>query len=164
MNITEAVNMILKRYPNCGYDVFMDLSKIKDDDLQEAVRFIKSMRRSYCVEPKCSKEISWEMLNGMIKKGYTYKDIARETGLSESTVGARILNYGLRELYHQMHPDVRGTSIPVICLNVETDEQKTFDTIGAAERAFGFRKDCLGYRIRKDKCCTKNGWVFRRAN
>lgn len=32
MNITEAVNMILKRYPDYGYDIFLDLNKIKDDD------------------------------------------------------------------------------------------------------------------------------------
>lgn len=31
MNITEAVNAILKRYPDYGYDIFLDLSEIKDD-------------------------------------------------------------------------------------------------------------------------------------
>nr|DAN87330.1 MAG TPA: hypothetical protein [Caudoviricetes sp.] len=52
MSITEAVNMILKRYPDYGYDMFLDLSKIKDDDLQEAVRLIASMRKSYRVNPQ----------------------------------------------------------------------------------------------------------------
>ncbi len=52
MNITEVVDTILKRYPDYGYDIFLDLNEIKDDDLQEAVRFIASMRKSYRVEPK----------------------------------------------------------------------------------------------------------------
>lgn len=68
MNITEAVNMILKRYPDYGYDIFLDLSKIKDDDLQEAMRFIASMRKSYRVEPKRVRKINRETLKDMIKK------------------------------------------------------------------------------------------------
>ncbi len=52
MNITEAVNMVLKRYSSYGYDIFLDLNEIKDDDLQEAVRFIASMRRRCCTETK----------------------------------------------------------------------------------------------------------------
>lgn len=83
MNITEAVNAILKRYPDYGYDIFLDLNEIKDDDLQEAVRFIASMRRHYHTNPKRSRKINRETLRDMIKKGYTYKGIARETGLTE---------------------------------------------------------------------------------
>ena len=45
MNITEAVNVIIKRYPDYGYDIFLDLNEIKDDGLQEAVRFIVGMRK-----------------------------------------------------------------------------------------------------------------------
>ena len=162
MNITEAVNLILKRYPSHGYDAFMDLNKIKDDDLQEAVRFIASMRRRCHMEPKRTRKINRETLKDMIKKGYTYKDITRETGLAESTVGLKVLNYGLREFYHQMHPDTRGTSVPVICLNIETGERKTFGTISEAERAFGFGKDYLGHRIRNGRCYIENGWEYRR--
>ena len=80
MNITEAVNMIFKRYPDYGYEIFLDLNKIKDDNLQEAVRFIASMRRHYHTNPKRSRKINRETLKDMIKKGYTYKGIARETG------------------------------------------------------------------------------------
>ena len=58
MNITEAVNAIIERYPERGYDAFVDLSKIKDDDLQEAVRFIKSMRRRCRKEPKRIKKLN----------------------------------------------------------------------------------------------------------
>ena len=93
MNITEAVNMVLKRYSSYGYDIFLDLNEIKDDDLQEAVRFIASMRRRCCTETKRKRvrKINRETLRDMIKKGYTYKGIARETGLTESTVGKRFL-------------------------------------------------------------------------
>ena len=161
MNITEAVNMILKRYPSHGYDAFMDLSKIKDDDLQETVRFIASMRKHYHTNPKCSRKINRETLKDMIKKGYTYKGIARETGLAESTIGQKALDYGLKKLYHQSPHGIRA-GVQVICLNIETGEQKTFKSINETEKAFGFEKDHLGYRLRGRKCYIENGWEFRR--
>lgn len=162
MNITEAVNMILKRYPDYGYDVFIDLNEIKDDDLQEAVRFIAGMRKSYRVEPKRVRKINRETLKDMIKKGYTYKGIARETGLTESTVGRKVSDYGLKRLYHQMYPHGIRPGAQVICLNIETGEQKTFKSINETEKAFGFEKDHLGYRLRGGKCYIENGWEFRR--
>lgn len=162
MSITEAVNMILKRYPDYGYDVFLDLSKIKDDDLQEAVRFIASMRKSYCVNPKRSRKINRETLKDMIKKGYTYKGIARETGLAESTVEKKVSDYGLKRLYHQMQPCVKRAGALMICLNIETGEQKTFDSIGAAEKAFRFKEGYLSRKTRGNKCYIEDGWEYRR--
>lgn len=166
MNITEAVNAILKRYPDYGYDVFLDLDKVKDDDLQEAVRFIASMRRRCRTEPKRSRKINRETFRDMIKKGYTYKGIARETGLTESTIGRKTSDYGLKRLYHQMHPYVCPpgirASVHMICLNIETGEQKTFKSINETEKAFGFEKDHLGYRLRGRKCYIENGWEYRR--
>lgn len=164
MNITEAVNAILERYPDYGYDIFLDLDKIKDDDLQEAVRFIASMRRRCRTEPKRSRKINRETLRDMIKKGYTYKGIARETGLAESTVGRKVSDYGLKRLYHQMRPHGIRAGVQVICLNIETGEQKTFKSINKTEKAFGFEKDHLGYRLRGRKCCIENGWEFRRGD
>lgn len=166
MNITEAVNMILKRYPDYGYDVFMDLSEIKDDDLQEAVRFIASMRRRCCTETKRKRvrKINRETLRDMIKKGYTYKGIARETGLAESTVVKKVLDYGFKKLYHQMSPHGIRAGMQVICLNIETGEQKTFKSINKTEKAFGFEKDHLGYRLRGRKCYIENGWEFIRGD
>lgn len=166
MNITEAVNAILKRYPDYGYDIFLDLSEIKDDDLQEAVRFIASMRRHYHTNPKRSRKINRETLKDMIKKGYSYKDIAKATGLAESTIVRKVSDYGLKRLYRQMHPYVcpQGirAGVQVICLNIETGEQKTFKSINETEKAFGFEKDHLGYRLRGRKCYIENGWEFRR--
>ena len=164
MNITEAVNAILKRYPDYGYDVFMDLSKIKDDDLQEAMRFIASMRKSYRVEPKRVRKINRETLKDMIKKGYTYKGIARETGVAESTVVKKVLDYGFKKLYHQMRPHGIRAGVQVICLNIETGERKTFKSITKTEKAFGFEKDHLGYRLRGRKCYIENGWEFIRGD
>ena len=166
MNITEAVNMILKRYPDYGYDVFMDLSEIKDDDLQEAVQFIASMRKSYHANPKRSQKNNRETLKDMIKKGYTYKDIAKATGLTESTIVRKVSGYGLKRLYHQMHPYVCPPGIRacvhMICLNIETGEQKTFSSINKAEKALGFIEGRLRDRTRGGKCYIENGWEFRR--
>ena len=168
MNITEAVNAILKRYPDYGYDIFLDLNEIKDDDLQEAVRFIASMRRHYHTNPKRSRKINRETLRDMIKKGYSYKEIAKATGLAESTIVRKVSDYSLKRLYHQMHPYVcpQGirASVHMICLNIETGEQKMFDSIGAAEKAFGFREARLRDRTRGGKCYIENGWEFRRGD
>ena len=164
MNITRAVNMILKRYPDYGYDIFLDLNEIKGDDLQEAVRFIASMRKSYHVNPKRVRKINRETLRDMIKKGYTYKGIARETGLAESTVVKKVLDYGFKKLYHQMRPHGIRAGVQVICLNVETGEQKTFSSISKAEKAFWFSEGYLRDKTKGGKCYTENGWEFRRGD
>lgn len=166
MNITEAVNTILKRYPDYGYDIFLDLNEIKDDDLQEAVRFITGMRKLYHANPKRSQKINRETLRDMIKKRYSYKDIAKATGLAESTIVRKASDYGLKRLYHQMHPYVCPPGIRagvhMICLNIETDEQKTFSSINKAEKAFGFREARLRDRTRGGRRYIENGWEFRR--
>lgn len=168
MNITEAVNAILKRYPDYGYDIFLDLNEIKDDGLQEAVRFIAGMRRHYHTNPKRSRKINRETLKDMIKKRYSYKDIAKATGLTESTVGRKVSDYGLKRLYHQMRPYVcpRGIKpgVHMICLNIETGEQKTFSSINKAEKAFCFRESYLRDRTRGGRCYIENGWEFRRGD
>lgn len=168
MNITEAVNAILKRYPDYGYDIFLDLNEIKDDGLQEAVRFIASMRKSYRVEPKRVGKINRETLKDMIKKRYSYKEIAKATGLTESTIVRKVSGYGLKRLYRQMHPYVcpQGirASVHMICLNIETGEQKTFESITKAEKAFWFREGYLRDRTRGGKCYIENGWEFRRGD
>lgn len=164
MNITEAVNAILKHYPDYGYDIFLDLNEIKDDGLQEAVRFIASMRRRCRAEPPRVRKVNRETFKAMIEEGYVYKDIAKATGLAYSTVGMKVRDYGLRGLYHQMHSDIRDTrEAPVICLNVETGERKMFESIFATERAFGFRRCHLKYKIRGNRRYIENGWEFRRG-
>lgn len=162
MNITEAVNAIIERYPDRGYDVFIDLSKIKGDDLQEAVRFIASMRRRCRTEPPRVKKVNRETLKAIIEEGYVYKDIAKATGLANSTIGMKVRDYGLRELYHQMHSDIRGDGVPVICLNIETGERKTFKSINAAEKAFDFRECYIKNKVKGGRCYIENGWEFRR--
>lgn len=167
MNITEAVNAILKRYPDYGYDIFLDLNEIKDDDLQEAVRFIAGMRRRCRTETKRVRKINRETLRDMIKKGYTYKDIAKKTGLAESTIGRKVSDYGLKRLYHQMCPYVcpQGirASVHMICLNIETGEQKTFSSMNKAEKAFWFREGYLRDKTRDGRRYIENGWEFRRG-
>ena len=171
MNVTEAVNAILKRYPDYGYDIFLDLNEIKDDDLQEAVRFIASMRRSSRAEVKYgrnTKKNNQKMLKVMIEGGYTYKDIAKAMGLTESTIVRKVSDYGLKRLYRQMHPYVcpQGirASVHMICLNIETGKQKTFSSINKAEKAFWFREGYLRDRTKGGKCYIENGWEFRRGD
>ena len=168
MNVTEAVNAILKWYPDYGYDIFLDLNEIKDDDLQEAVRFIAGMRKSYHANPKRSRKINRETLKDMIKKRYSYKDIAKATGLTESTVGKKVSDYGLKRLYHQMHPYVCPPGIRpgvrMICLNIETGKQKTFSSINKAEKAFWFKEGYLRDKTKGGKCYIENGWEFRRGD
>lgn len=168
MNITRAVNMIIKRYPDYGYDVFLELNEIKDDDLQEAVRFIASMRKRCRTEPPRVRKLNRETLKAMIEEGYVYKEIAKATELAESTIVRKVSDYGLKRLYHQMRPYVCPpgikASVHMICLNIETGEQKMFDSISAAEKAFGFREARLRDRTRGGRCYIENGWEFRRGD
>ena len=164
MNITEAVNMILERYPDQGYDAFVDLSKIKDDDLQEAVCFIKSMRGPHHVELSHAERANRENFKKMIEKRYTYKDIARETGLAEQTVGRKVRDYGLRRLYYQMRPRCIRAGVPMVCLNIETGERKVLKSIRRAEKAFDFKEGYLREKTKDRRFYVYGGWVFRRVN
>ena len=164
MNITEAVNAIIERYPERGYDAFVDLSKIKDDDLQEAVRFIKSMRRRCRKEPKRIKKLNRETLKDMIEQGYTYKGIAKRTGLTEEIVVKKVLDYGFKKLYYQMRPRGIRSGVSIICVNIETGERKVIESIRKAENAFDFREGYLRDKTKGGRLFVYGGWVFRRAN
>lgn len=164
MNITEAVNAIIERYPERGYDVFVDLNKIKDDDLQEAVWFIKSMRGPHHVELSRAERANRENFKKMIEKGYTYKGIARETGLAERTVGRKVSDYGLKKLYYQMRPHGIRAGVPMICININTGERRVLASIRKAERAFDFKEGYLRDKTKDRRFYVYGGWVFRRAN
>ena len=164
MNITEAVNAILKRYPDQGYDVFIDLNKIKDDDLQEAVWFIKSMRGPRHVELSHAEKVERENFKKMIEKGYTYRTIAIETGLAERTAKRRVSDYGFKKLYYQTRPHGIRAGVPMICINIETGEQKVIESIGKAEKAFNFKRGYLGDKTKGKRFYVHGGWVLRRVN
>ena len=164
MNITEAVNAILKRYPDQGYDVFIDLNKIKDDDLQEAVCFIKSARDPRHVELSPAKRVEQENFKKMIEKGYTYKTIAKETGQAERTVKRKVSDYGLGKLYCQTRPHGIRAGVPIICININTGERRVFESIGKAEKTFDFTRGYLTDKTKDRRFFVHGGWVFRRAN
>lgn len=164
MNITEAVNAIIERYPERGYDAFIDLNKIKDDDLQEAVRFIQSMRRRCRKEPKRIKKLNRETLKDMIESGYTYKGIAKRTGLTEAIVVEKALDYGFKKLYYQMRPRGIRAGVSMICVNIETGERKVIESIRKAENAFDCREGYLRDKTKGGRLFVYGGWVFRRAN
>ena len=163
MNITEAVNAIIERYPDQGYDVFIDLNKIKDDDLQEAVGFIKSMRGPHHVELSHAERANRENFKKMIEKGYTYRTIARETGLAERTVGRKVSDYGLKRLYYQMRPHGIRAGVPMICININTGEKRVLESIGKAEKAFNFKRGYLRDKTKDRRFYIYGGWVFRRG-
>ena len=164
MNITEAVNAILKRYPDQGYDAFIDLNKIKDDDLQEAVRFIKSARDPRHVELSHAQKVERENFKKMIEKGYTYRTIAQETGQAERTVKRKVSDYGFRKLYCETRPHGIRAGVPIICININTGEQKVIESIGKAEKAFNFTRGYLGAKTEGGRLFLYGNWVFRRAN
>ena len=164
MNITEAVNAIIERYPERGYDAFVDLNKIKDDDLQEAVRFIKSMRRHCRKEPKRIKKLNRETLKEMIEQGYTYKRIAKITGLTEAIVVEKVIDYGFKKLYYQMRPRGIRAGVSIICVNIETGERRVLESIRKAEDVFDFREGYLSDKTKGGRLFVYGGWVFRRAN
>lgn len=164
MNITEAVNMILERYPDRGYDVFIDLNKIKDDDLQEAVRFIKSARDPRHVELSHAQRVERENFKKMIEKGYTYRTIAQETGQAERTVKRKVSDYGFRKLYCQTRPHGIRAGVPIICVNIETGERKVIESIGKAEKTFSFTRGYLTDKTKDRRFYVHDGWVFRRGN
>lgn len=163
MNITEAVNMILERYPERGYDAFVDLNKIKDDDLQEAVRFIANMRWPHHVELSHAQKVERENFKKMIEKGYTYRTIARETGQAERTVKRKVSDYGFRKLYYQTRPHGIRAGVPMICVNIETGERRVIESIGKAERAFNFTRGYLTDKTKDRRFYVHGGWVFRRG-
>lgn len=163
MNITEAVNKIIERYPDQGYDAFVDLNKIKDDDLQEAVRFIKSMRGPRHVELSHAEKVERENFKKMIEKGYTYRTIARETGLAERTVKKKVSDYGFRKLYRQTRPHGIRAGVSMICVNIETGERRVFESIGKAEKAFNFTRGYLTDKTKGRRLFLYGGWVFRRG-
>lgn len=164
MNITKAVNMILERYPDQGYDAFIDLNKIKDDDLQEAVRFIASMRGPHHVELSHAQRVERENFKKMIEKGYTYRTIARETGLAERTVKRKVSDYGFKKFYYQTRPHGIRARVPMICVNIETGERRVFESIVKAEKAFNFNRGYLTDKTKGRRFYVHGGWVFRRAN
>ncbi|KLA45201.1 hypothetical protein LRP_821 [Ligilactobacillus ruminis] len=164
MNITEAVNMILERYPDQGYDAFIDLNKIKDDDLQEAVQFIKSMRGPRHVELSHAEKVERENFKKMIEKGHTYKTIAKETGLAERTVKRKVSDYGFKKLYRQTRPHGIRAGVPMICININTGEKRVLESIGKAEKAFNFKRGYLGDKTKDRRFYVHGGWEFRRGD
>ena len=163
MNITEAVNAIIERYPDQGYDAFVDLNKIKDDDLQEAVRFIKSMRGPRHVELSRAERANRGNFKKMIEKGYTYKRIAKRTGMTEAIVVEKVIDYGFKKLYYQMRPRGIRAGVSIICVNIETGERKVLKSIRKAEKAFNFKEGYLREKTKDRRFYVYGGWVFRRG-
>ena len=51
----------------------------------------------------------------------------------------------------------------MICININTGEQKVIESIGKAERAFNFKRGYLGDKTKDRKFYVHGGWGFRRG-
>ena len=103
-------------------------------------------------------------LKKMIEGGYAYVDIAAATGLGMTAVRAKTKKYGLRELYHKTHPNVRRFDVKVLCTNRLTGEQREYKTMSAAERALGLYHCALSQNTKNGKAFVHGNWEFKRAN
>ena len=123
------------------------------------------MRSSSCRQ-QVSDFIKEKIMAGEIKAGERLKEayIAAATGLGMTAVRAKTKKYGLRELYHQMHPDVRRFDVKVSCVNRSTGERREYKTMSAAERALGLYHCALSQNTKNGKTFAHGDWEFRRAN
>ena len=144
MRFVEAVNWIEKCY---GMQAFDHLEDYTEDKAAQIL--LEERKRSRAkTNKKCArgKDPGPFALKKMIEGGYAYVDIAAATGLGMTAVRAKTKKYGLRELYHQMHPDVRRFDVKVSCVNRSTGERREYKTMSAAERAFGLPSCALSER------------------
>ena len=162
MKFVEAVNLIESRYGMQAFDHLEDYSE------DEAVQILLEERKQSRAKnnKKCArgKDPGPFALKKMIEGGYAYVDIAAATGLGMTAVRAKTKKYGLRELYHQMHPNVRRFDVKVSCVNRSTGERREYKTMSAAERALGLYHCALSQNTKNGKAFVHGNWEFRRAN
>lgn len=162
MKFVEAVNLIEKKYGKQAFD------RLEDYAGDEAVQMILREREKGHAKQKKKyargKDPGPFALKKMIEGGYAYVDIAAATGLGMTAVRAKTKKYGLRELYHQMHPDVRRFDVKVSCVNRSTGERREYKTMSAAERALGLYHCALSQNTKNGKTFAHGDWEFRRAN
>lgn len=162
MRFVEAVNWIEKCY---GMQAFDHLEDYTEDKAAQIL--LEERKRSRAkTNKKCArgKDPGPFALKKMIEGGYAYVDIAAATGLGMTAVRDKTKKYGLRELYHQMHPDVRRFDVKVSCVNRSTGERREYKTMSAAERALGLYHCALSQNTKNGKTFAHGDWEFRRAN
>lgn len=162
MRFVEAVNWIEKRY---GMQAFDHLEDYAEDEAAQILLEERERSRAK-TNKKCArgKDPGPLAFKKMIEDGYAYVDIAAATGLGMTAVRAKTKKYGLRELYHKMHPNVRKFDVKVLCTNRVTGERREYKTMSDAERALGLYRCALSQNTKNGKAFVHGGWVFRRAN
>lgn len=162
MKFVEAVNRVEEKYGKQAFD------RLEDYAGDEAVQMILRERekghakqKKKCARGKDPGPLAFKK---MIKGGYAYVDIAAATGLGMTAVRAKTKKYGLRELYHKTHPNVRRFDVKVLCTNRLTGERREYKTMSAAERALGLYHCALSQNTKNGKAFVHGNWEFRRAN
>lgn len=162
MRFVEAVNWIEKCY---GMQAFDHIEDYADD---EAVQILLEERKRSSSKAnkksKRGKDPGPLVLKKMIEDGYAYVDIVAATNLGINTVRAKVEKYGLKELYHKMHPEVRRSNVKVLCINHTTGEQREYETMASAERALGLYRCVLSQNMKNGKAFVHGDWEIRRKS
>lgn len=160
MKFVEAVNQIEKKYGKQAFDHLEDYAE------DEAAQLLLEDRKrsSTKTNKKCArgKDPGPLAFRKMIEDGYAYVDIVAATGLGITTVRVKTKKYGLRELYHKMHPNVRRLNVKVLCVNRSTGEQREYETMASAERALGLYHCVLSQNMKNGKAFVHGDWEIRR--
>lgn len=160
MKFVEAVNWVEKKYGAQAFDHLEDYAEDKAAQiLLEERKRSRAKTNKKCARGKDSGPL---VLKKMIEDGYAYVDIVAATGLGMNTVRSKAEKYGLRELYHKMHPEVRRLDVKVLCINHTTGEQREYETMASAERALGLYHCALSQNTKNGKAFVHGDWEIRR--
>lgn len=160
MKFVEAVNLIEGKYGAQAFDHLEDYAEDKAAQI-----LLEERKRSRAkTNKKCArgKDPGPLVLKKMIEDGYAYVDIVAATGLGMNTVRSKAEKYGLRELYHKMHPEVRRLDVKVLCINHTTGEQREYETMASAERDLGLYHCALSQNTKNGKAFVHGDWEIRR--
>lgn len=160
MKFVEAVNRVEEKY---GKQAFDHLEDYAEDEAAQMI--LREREKGHAKQKKKyarGKDPGPKVFRKMVEDGYSYAEMMEVTSLSRNAVSIKCKQYGLAELYHKVHPDVRYLGIAVACVNLTTGEQKTYDTILAAGRAFGVDNSFLSRKIRGGKIYFRDGWKIKK--
>ena len=160
MKLVEAVNLIEEKYSAQAFDHLEDYAEDKAAQiLLEERKRLRAKTNKKCARGKDPGPL---VLKKMIEDGYAYVDIVAATNLGINTVRAKVEKYGLKELYHKMHPEVRRSNVKVLCINHTTGEQREYETMASAERALGLYRCVLSQNMKNGKAFVHGDWEIRR--
>lgn len=160
MKFVEAVNRIESRYGKQAFDHLEDYAE--DEAAQMILRERKKGHTKQKKKYARGKDPGPKVFRKMVEDGYSYAEMMEVTSLSRNAVSIKCKQYGLAELYHKVHPEALRCGIAVTCVNLSTGEQKTYDTVRDAGRAFGVDHSFLSRKIRGGKIYIRDDWKIKK--